>query len=146
MGFDYESWIKQARDRLALLYQQREAITDEISNLERGIEGFAPLARNAWMGPEAGITQSVRQILSEEPHRVFAPVEIRNELLSKGVKLAQKNAMATIHQILSRLSAKGMVKVQIDKGKNRYRWVGEDGKEDVLRKLPPGALLKGLKT
>jgi hypothetical protein len=133
MTFNYESWIKQAKDRLALLYEQREAISNEISALERGVESFLPLAKGAWLGPSTGITESVRRVLSGKPSRVFSPVEIRGELLTQGVSLTQKNSMATIHQVLSRLAEKGLVKIQIDKGKNRYRWIGEGGRDDVLK-------------
>jgi len=133
MAFDYDSWIKQAKDRLALLYQQREAISEEISSLERGIEGFGPLAKTAWLGPDAGITESVRQVLSSDPHRLYTPVQIRNSLNLKGVRLTQKNALATIHQVLSRLVAKGVVTVQIERGKNYYRWIGINGQDDVMK-------------
>ena len=90
MTFDYETWIKQARNRLELLYQQREAITNEISCLERGLQGFEPLAKAAWIGPAAGVTESIRQILSEAPRRIFSPTQIRDELLEKGVRMRQK--------------------------------------------------------
>ncbi len=134
--FDYESWINQARERLELLYEQKDAISNEIAALERGIEGFLPLTKNAWIGPSAGITESVRKVLSKTPYRVFAPTEIRDQLLAQGVKLEQKNAMATIHQVLSRLVRSDLVKVDIDNGKNRYRWVGEDGCDDIMKKRP----------
>jgi len=58
-----------------------------------------------------------------------------------GVKLTQKNAMATIHQILSRLVEKGVVKVQIIKGKNYYRWIGEDGQDDITKRKTRRGLL-----
>jgi len=134
MNFDYEVWIKQAKDRLALLYEQRDAITNEIAALERGIEGFQPLAKSAWIGPSAGITESIRKVLSSEPHRLFSPVGIRDELLVQGVFLKQKNAMATIHQVLSRLVDKDLVKVRLYNGKNTYRWIGEDGRDDVMKR------------
>jgi hypothetical protein len=132
-SFDYESWINQARERLGLLYEQRDAITNEIAALERGIEGFLPLAKSAWIGPSAGITESVRKILSTAPSRVFAPTEIRDQLLAQGVKLEQKNSMATIHQVLSRLVKSDLIKVDIDNGKNRYRWIGGDGRDDAMK-------------
>lgn len=134
MSFDYDVWIKQAKDRLALLYDQRDAISNEIAALERGIEGFQPLAKSAWIGPDAGITESIRKVVSSEAHRLFSPIEIRKELLLQGVRLAQKNSMATIHQVLSRLVEKGVVKVQISKGKNLYRWIGEDGRDDIMKR------------
>jgi hypothetical protein len=133
MNFNYDSWIKQAKDRLELLYEQRNAIDNEIHALEKGIEGFAPLTRTAWLGPNAGITESIRRVLSSDSHRLYSPIEIRDELLNQGVSLKQKNAMATIHQVLSRLIEKDLVKISIDKGKNRYRWIGQDGKEDVMK-------------
>ena len=134
MSFSYEAWIKQAQDRLALLYQQREAISEEIARLERGIDGFKPLAKSAWLGPSTGMTDAIRQVLSGDPHKMFAPVNIRQELLSKGVKLTQKNAMATINQVLSRLVEQGLVTVQIYGGKNHYRWIGQNGKDDVMKR------------
>ncbi len=146
MKFNYESWIKQAKDKLELLYEHKNAIENEIYALERGIEGFLPLAQSAWLGPTAGITESVVKVLSEDPHRVFAAVEIRNELINKGLSLEQKNPMATIHQVLARLMKKGWLYSEIENGKNRYRWVGEGGKDDVMnpanRKKIPGVFAK----
>src|ERR1700682_2768770 len=133
MTFNYESWIKQAKDRLALLYEQKNALDNEIASLERGIEGFLPLAKGAWLGPSAGITESIRTLMSSKPNTLFTPVNIRDGLVLKGVALKQKNAMATIHQVLSRLVWKDVVKVTVDKGKNYYRWVGEGGKDDVMK-------------
>lgn len=133
MNFDYDIWIKQAKDRLALLYDQRDAISNEIAALERGIEGFQPLAKAAWIGPDAGITESIRKVVSSNPSRLFSPVEIRRELLEHGVRLTQKNSMATIHQVLSRLVERGVVKVHISKGKNLYQWIGERGRDNVVK-------------
>lgn len=133
MTFDYEAWIKQARNRLEVLYQQREAITNEISRLECGLEGFEPLAKAAWIGPAAGVTESIRLILRETPRRLFSPTQIRDELIAKGVRMQQKNPMATIHQVLARLVEKEMVKVTIRNGTNQYRWVGEGGRDDVMK-------------
>jgi hypothetical protein len=134
MNFDYDSWIQQAKERLELLYAQKTSIENEITALEQGIEGFLPLTKEAWLGPTAGITESVVKVLSGDPHRVFSAVEIRSELLNKGLNLEQKNPMATIHQVLSRLIQRGWLRTEIDKGKNRYRWIGENGKDDVMKR------------
>jgi hypothetical protein len=139
MDFNYDVWIKQAKDRLELLYDQRDAISNEIAALERGIEAFQPLAKAAWIGPDAGITDAIRKIVSSERHRLFSPLEIRRELVVQGVKLTQKNSMATIHQVLARLVEKGVVKVQISKGKNLYRWIGEEGRDDIMKRKRVGA-------
>jgi len=126
--------MKQAKDRLELLYKQREAINNEIASLEHGIEGFAPLVESVRIGPGAGVTESVRQVLKRERNRVFAATEVRDELLNKGLSLEQKNPMATIHQILARLVNARLVTVHIHDGKNGYRWIGPDGKDDVMKR------------
>lgn len=120
MTFNYESWIKEARGRLELLYKQRGAIDDEIANLERGIEGFAPLVKSVWAGPDAGITVSTRKIFKNAPNRVWSPPAIRDELLARGVKLSQKNPLATIHQILGRLLRAGYIKPVVIDSKTGY--------------------------
>ncbi len=134
MNFDYDSWIKQAKERLELLYAQKNSIENEITALEQGIEGFLPLTKEAWLGPTAGITESVVKVLSGDPHRVFSAIEIRSELINKGLSLEQKNPMATIHQVLARLVQRGWLKTEIDQGKNRYCWIGEGGKDDVMKR------------
>jgi hypothetical protein len=134
MVLDYESWLKQSNEQLALLRRQRDAIDDEIENLERAIEAFTPLAKSAWIGAGAGITESVRHVLSSKPEELFSPVGIRDELLLRGVRLGQKNAMATIHQVLARLVEKNLVVIEPCDGRNRYRWVGPGGRDDVVKK------------
>jgi hypothetical protein len=143
MNFDYDSWITQARERLKLLYDQKNAIENEISILEKGIEGVLPLTKNAWLGPTAGLTDSVVKVFSSKSHCVFSVTEVRNELIKKGLSLDQKNPMANIHQVIARLLRKGWLATTIDQGKNRYRWIGEGGKEDVMKgnnamPMPPG--------
>ena len=73
MAFDYEEWLKAAQDRLEALYQQKTTIENEISLLERGIKGFAPLVNqpSLWYGPEAGITEAVRAVLKSDPSRLY---------------------------------------------------------------------------
>lgn len=125
MVFNYEDWLKAARDRLETLYQQKAAIESEISDLQRAIKGFAPLVKNPakWFGPTSGITQSIRAVLKSDPARAFTATDIRDELLHRGVALRQKNPMATIHQILHRLVQSGTVKVfTLEPGRNHYQW------------------------
>lgn len=143
MTFDYESWIQQAKDRLEVLYQQREAINEEIANLERGIKGFAPLVKSLWIGPSTGITDSIRQVFKTDPQRVFSPTEIRNELLKRGVELKQENPMATIHQVLARLREQGDVEPYVTEGRPRYKWAREVG--NVERRILREALVKRTK-
>ncbi len=125
MTFNYEGWLKAAQGRLENLYQQKTSIEYEISKLEQAIKGFAPLVKNPskWFGPQTGITDGVRTVLKSDPNRVFTAIEIRGELAMRGVKLAQKNPMATIHQVLARLVDAGEAAVVThEPGRNRYKW------------------------
>ncbi|HTC95965.1 MAG TPA: hypothetical protein VK699_21160 [Terriglobales bacterium] len=145
MTFDYEAWLKTAQDRLETLYQQKTAIENEISALEHGIKGFAPLVNqpSLWFGPEAGITDAVRAVLKTDPSRIFTATEVRNELVKRGILLRQQNPMATIHQVLARLVSKGTAKIfTYEPGRNCYKWAGESeeptdkARTDNARKPP----------
>jgi|SRR6266566_575286 len=120
MTFDYESWIGKAQERLELLYKQREAIDREIADLQRGIEGFTPLVKSMWAGPDAGITASVRKVFKRKDGKIWYPPQIRDELLAMGVKLTQKNPLATIHQILGRLVNGGEIRAYANNGRTGY--------------------------
>jgi len=122
MAFDYDSWITQARERLELLYDQKNAIENEIAALEKGIEGFLPLTKHAWLGPTAGLTDSVMKVFNGQPHKYWGAVEIRNELINRGMSLDQRNPIANIHQILARLHERGVIEPRVIEGKTRYRW------------------------
>jgi hypothetical protein len=133
MTFDYEAWLKTAQDRLEFLYGQKVAIETEITQLEAGIKGFAPLVNQAtlWQGPGVGITDAVTNVLKSNQSRLFSAIEVRNELLRLGVSLEQKNPMATIHQVLARLVERGIVTITThEAGRNRYKWVeGWEGRK-----------------
>jgi hypothetical protein len=126
MNFDYESWLKTAQDRLEFLYQQKVAIENEITQLEAGIKGFAPLVNqpSLWQGPGVGITDAITNVMKSKPSRLFSATEVRDEIVRLGVSLEQKNPMATIHQVLARLVERGAVTITAhDAGRNRYKWV-----------------------
>jgi len=127
MAFDYTAWLKTAQDRLEFLKAQRAAIDLEISKLEEGIRGFAPLTADmgAWSGPNAGITDAIRQLFRNNPKRLFAHTEIRDELLTRGVHLDQRNPMAAIHQIVRRLHEKGEINHIQGSGKPGFQWAGK---------------------
>jgi len=119
--FSYELWIRQAQERLALLYQQQQAINHEIAQLENALPGLVPLT-GQWSGPDGGLTESIRQVLRREPDRVFAPTEIRDELVKRGLVLQQQNPMAAIHQTLARLLTNREAKAPIVDGRTRYQY------------------------
>ena len=112
MRFDYKSWLQQAQGRLEELYRKRAAIDEEIAALQRGIEGFSPLVKEAspWNQDAIGITEAVAGVFKRSPARCYSPTDIRDALVSDGMKLTQQNPLATIHQIISRLDARGVIK------------------------------------
>jgi len=145
MTFDYEGWLKTAQDRLEVLYQQKTAIEDEISALEKGIEGFAPLVNqpSLWRGPDVGITEAVTNVLRANPSRLFSAIDVRNELAASGIPLTQQNPLATIYQVLARLVGRGAVLVSThEAGKNRYKWV-EGWEVEKYRKAESTAATPG---
>jgi len=131
MAFDYQSWLKAAEGRLLQLRQQRANIDEEIAMLEAGLKGFAPLVEtvSTWEGPDAGLTESIRQIFKENP-KFWSPTEIRDELINRGVKLIQRNPMAAIHQILARLTDKEIRRVDVA-GKAKYQTRLGESKSDT---------------
>jgi hypothetical protein len=129
MTLDYEAWLKQAQDRLEALYEQRGAIDDEIAALQRGIEGFSPLVRKyaPWSQETVGITESVTQVFKDSPKQMLSPRHVRDCLLSKGIQLTQQNPLATIHQTISRLVARGVIKGYTVDGRMLYYYEGSTG-------------------
>jgi hypothetical protein len=150
MTFDYETFVKEAQDRLEKLYEQKVAIEQEIGALEGAIQGFGPLLQKPyrWLGTDTGITEAITAVFKVDPSRLFSPPEIRDELLRRGVSLEQKNPMATIHQILARLVERGAVMViSTDAGRNHYKWVeGWETKKFNRPAKTPGEQLRDLKT
>ena len=123
MTFEYESWLKQAQDRLEDLNQQRTAIEEEIAALERGIEGFTPLVKRPVSsdGDTIGITEAVTRVFTDTPNKCFSPTQVRDVLAARGdVRLNQQNPLATIHQIIARLAARGVIKASTHDGRALY--------------------------
>ena len=122
MSFDYEGWLKTAKQRLEDLYQQREQIDREIAALQRGIEGFSPLVKKEapWQGESVGMTEAVMKVFTDNPAQLMTPVQIRDAMLAGGVQLKQENPLANIHQTISRLIARGFVKPYMLDGRTLY--------------------------
>lgn len=145
MNFDYRVWIKSARDRLAALEQQRQAIDMEIAALEQSIRAFEPLVNGpalgtpnestAWGLPgtysDIGLTNSIRVAIKASTGPL-EPTEVRDTILHKGFDLSgRSNAMANIHQVLRRLVAQREVReVTRGDGKTRYEWIEEPPHKD----------------
>lgn len=140
MTFDYESWLKQAQERLEALYEHRAQLDREIADLQRGIEGFTPLVKKypPWDHAESrGITDAVVQVFKDNPGQCYGPTDVRDELLERKVKLTQQNPLATIHQILSRLENRGFIKPMNQSGRRLYYHhpaeAGGDAPKEAMR-------------
>jgi hypothetical protein len=129
MQWNYESWLKQAQDRLEDLLRQQDAIGQEIEHLKRGIEGFTALTKNyaPWEAVTIGITEAVKRVFTDSPNKCLRPTDIRDALLSKrDVKLDQRNPLATIHEIVSRLEERGFIQRLVEDGRARYYYIPPD--------------------
>jgi hypothetical protein len=133
MNFDYEGWLAKAQARLEILYQQKSAIESEISHLESGIKGFAPLVSKPailYGGYDLGITEAIKAFFRKDESRLYSAVDIRDGLLESGFPLTQKNPLSTIYQVLSRLAEQGAIIPHDRDGKTMYKWVvGWEGKK-----------------
>lgn len=148
-GYDYKGWLKNAEDRLDALKKLRAALDEqsaainqkiakiegELKALEEGIAAFGPLAKSpgveifggwidssVFVNPDSSLTDAVRSILASALFTPHAPTAIRDELLRQGRTLEQDNPMAVIHQILSRLVARGEALEVPCQGKTYYKW------------------------
>lgn len=145
MAFDYQSWIGQAQDRLAQLKQQRTAIDTEIVKLERILGEVAPLTEEstAWAGPDAGITESMRQLFRTDA-RLWSPTAVRDELINRGVAMNQQNPMATIHQVLGRLEKEELIRPVDVAGKTKYQSRVGESKSDTPPPFISGGKVVGV--
>jgi hypothetical protein len=140
MTFDYASWLAKAQARLETLYQKKSALENEISSLERGIKGFAPLVNDPalWNGPDTGITDAVKSVFQKDASRLYSAIQIRNELLEAGFSLTQKNPLSTIYQVLSRLAEQGAIMPYDMEGRTQYKWVvGWEAKKYLREETKP---------
>ncbi len=98
------------RKELETLLEQQEEIEQKIAQLKQAIMSFAPLAKepetNVWafFGEALGMTENIREILQAAYPKNLSPVEIKEQLKSRGQDLSQhKNMMASIHSALKRM-------------------------------------------
>jgi len=108
---DYKRMIGEMRKELEALLEQQEDTEQKIAQLRQAIMSFAPLAKEqgiAWdflgdMNP-VGTTEAIREILRAVYPKALSPVEIKEQLKSRGQDLSQhKNIMASVHSTLKRM-------------------------------------------
>jgi hypothetical protein len=133
MKFDYDGFLKTAQARLETLYEQKAIIDKEIQTLTMGVRFFAPFAKqpDRWVNPDIGITEAITEVFKSQPTRLFTAPLIRDELLSRGIPLKQKNPLATIHQVIARLIQRKKVEPFTDHAKTSFIW--KEGMEGVRK-------------
>lgn len=132
MGMDYASVYAGARAELEALEQRRLELLDSLEDLDRHsvalrqtMNAIAPLIGEELVpvpkDAVAGLTDSVRQILSRAKESLSAS-EIRERLRERGFSVdAYSNPLATVHTILRRLTDSGHVESAVDEqGTKRF--------------------------
>lgn len=116
MSVDFPSWYENAKAELEKLRGEQEQLERELEDreqrmavLERTVNFLAPLVgevpeRAAPEGTNAGMTDSIREILRKSPEPLTAS-EIRDALERLGFDMkSYSNPLATIHTVLRRLA------------------------------------------
>ena len=117
MSIDFPSWYEYAKAELQKLQGERGELERQLENheqriavLERTVNFLAPLAGEEPVRPaipegaNAGMTDSIREILRKSPEPLTAS-EIREGLERLGFDMkSYSNPLATIHTVLRRLA------------------------------------------
>lgn len=116
------------RKELEALLEHQEDTEQKIAVLKQAIMSFAPLAKEQGMGLDflgdmnpIGTTETIREILRAVYPKGLSPVEIKEQLKSRGQDMSQhKNVMASVHSTLKRMLENGEISSS-DDGLT-YRW------------------------
>lgn len=137
---EYKRMLDGMRKELETALEQQEEIEQKIAQLKQGILSIAPLAKepmnDQWMTAivSVGITESIREILRATYPNRLSPVEIKEQLKSKGQDLKDhKNVMASIHSTLKRMLDNREIRTN-DEGLT-YGWRRRFRVQDPNRKL-----------
>jgi len=106
--------LQSVRFELEKLIKQKEEIDSRVSVLKEAEQRLEPLYHedgNRFMKlfrpiPELGITDAVERIMQSSPGSHMSPTDIRDALVAAKYELAGDNPMASIHQVLRRITAK----------------------------------------
>jgi hypothetical protein len=81
-----------------------------------------------------GLTDAIREILSNHSEHYLSPVHVRDMLMEMGFDTGKyKNVLASIHTELKQLLSQGEVVDSLDEGRSVYRWNGKPdlSEEDI---------------
>lgn len=137
----YKAALKEARGsfeksrvRLDEITAEAEDLRDDMNRLKRTITALASLCSEDPMMDGLGITEAVMEVMQSVNYTMTTADVIRN-LEQKGFDLGpQKNANASVHAVLSRLSyRKTIVRIDDDDSKTiSWRGPNYDPKADEI--------------
>jgi len=127
----YRAALKEARasfdkatKRLNEIGTESALLTREQNKLRRTITALAAMCSENPMIDSMGITESCLEVMQNESRTVTTAYVVK-ALEERGFDLAsQKNASASVHAILTRLSRKGPIVKVTEEGTDAVRWRG----------------------
>lgn len=149
MAEEFKDQIAALEEQLQGLIEQREEINRKIQHLKQAIDSLCamhavptnPALALAIERQVVGLTNSIAQVLKEEPRTWKTTADVRRMLLFYGISLSKyANASAVIKTVLERLTKKGYAERDSKSEVARYRLNMrplEEQIEQVLVKAKP---------
>src|SRR5260221_1600734 len=150
MTREYKTDLETAREELADMFREKKEMEIRIAKQQRKVAALAILSDESEDTDELldlglrGLASVCRSVFRASTTKLLTPVEIRNQLRQLQFPVHEyKNILASIHNTLKRLEAKGEVRERIrdvheGRDESVYQWIGEDYGASGLR----AALLK----
>jgi hypothetical protein len=146
MKREYKTDLEIAREKLADMFRLREELEIEIAKQQRNVAALATLSDESEETDDlfemslGSLTNACRSVFRASRNGILTPVEIRDQLALLRFPINQyQNILASIHNTLKRLEAKGEVKEVIQNDESAYEWIGEAygglGLKAALRKI-----------
>lgn len=150
MNREYKTELETAREELADMFREKEELETRIARQQRKVAALAILSDESEDTDDlfalglGGLTSACRSVFRASTTKFLTPVEIRDRLRQLQFPIHEyKNILASIHNTLKRLEAKGEVRVKIrdvreEHDESVYQWIGESYGASGMR----AALLK----
>ncbi|MDQ2975900.1 MAG: hypothetical protein M3R69_10895 [Acidobacteriota bacterium] len=116
--------------------QRRDEIDSRVADVKKGVLALGSLCgEQPWVKypdlfpdmslfASAGLTPSIRTILSRPPADWVTPVGVRDALKDVGYQGKSTNVLPSVHTVLKRLVDAGEVESDSREGRTWYRWKG----------------------
>jgi chromosome segregation ATPase len=137
MDREYKTELETAREELADMFREKEELETRIARQQRKVAALAVLSDESEDTDDllalglGGLSSACRSVFRASTTKLLTPVEIRDRLRQLQFPIHEyKNILASIHNTLKRLEAKGEVKLKIrdvneELDESVYQWIGE---------------------